>query len=313
MAAFLARRVLAGLALILMISTLTFWLMHVMGGDPARAILGQTATKTQVADKARELGLDRPVLTQFADWSGSALRGDFGTSWFTHETVAQSLSHTLPVTLSVVFAATLLSAVISFGLGAAAAIRRGWVDRLVQILAVVGFALPGFWLALMFAVTFAVNLGWFPATGYVTFADSPADWLKTITLPATALSVGAIGAIAQQVRGSLLDVMQQDYIRTLRSRGLSERAVLLRHALRNAAPPAVSILGLQFIGLLGGAVMVERVFALPGIGSMAVNATTSGDVPMVMGLVVVTVIIVVAVNLSIDVVQGWLNPKVRVR
>lgn len=312
MVGFLARRAAAAGLLVVVISTLTFWLLHATGGDPARVMLGQTATQEQVTEKAHELGVDRPVLQQFGDWLGGAARGDLGTSWFSHQAVSQALGDALPVTLSVVVVATLLSTFVSVAVGTIAAVRRGWLDRLVQVLAVVGFALPGFWLALMLAVVFGVNLGWFPATGYVAFADSPVGWLRSIILPALALSVASIGELTQQVRSALIETLSKDYIRTLRSRGLPERALLLRHALRNAAPPAMAVLGLQFIGLIGGAVIVERVFALPGIGSVAVNATTAGDAPLVMGLVLVTVAVVALVNLTVDVVQGWLNPKVRV-
>lgn len=313
MVRFLLRRTGAGVVLVFFISTLTFGLVHVMGGDPARAILGQNASQDQVAAKAAELGLNRPVATQYTEWLRSAIRGDFGESWFTYQPVATTMSDRLPVTLSVVIVATVLSAMISVVLGTAAAVRRGWVDRAVQVLAVAGFALPGFWVALVLSLIFAVRLGWFPATGFVPLGTSAGGWLGSVILPSLALSVGLIASVAYQVRGSLIEVLRQDYIRTLRSRGLPEKVVLYRHALRNAAAPALAVMGLQFVGLLGGTVLVEKVFALPGIGSVAVSATTAGDIPLVMGLVVTMIVIVVVVNLLLDIVYGWLNPKVRVR
>jgi peptide/nickel transport system permease protein len=183
---------------------------------------------------------------------------------------------------------------VSIALGVAAAVRRGWLDALVQGMAVVGFAVPSFLVGLLFAVFIAVKWKLLPATGYVPFGDSPTGWLKTITLPALALAVGATAATAQQVRGSMIDVLRMDYIRTLRSRGLNERSLL------------------QFIGLIGGAVVVEKVFGLNGIGSLITTASDQGDVPTVMGVVVLMVILVVVVNLIMDVLYGWLNPKVRV-
>ncbi|GAA4697476.1 ABC transporter permease [Phytohabitans rumicis] len=312
MIAFLVRRIVAGIILVFVIATVTFGLMSLTGQDPARAITGQTASPEQVSQKAAELGLDRSLPVRYVDWLSHAVRGDLGSSWFTNEPVTSALSNKLPVTLSIVLAGLLLSAVLSVVLGVAAAVRGGWLDRAVQGLAILGFAVPSFLVALLLALVVAVKLGWLPATGYVPLEQSPGEWLRSITLPAVALAVGAIAATAQQVRGSMVDVLRMDYIRTLRSRGVSERSLLFRHALRNAAPPALTVLSLQFIGLLSGAVVVEKVFGLAGIGSEANSAASQGDVPMVMGVVVVMVLMVVLVNLLIDIAYGWLNPKVRV-
>jgi len=191
-------------------------------------------------------------------------------------------------------------------------VRRGWLDSTVQALAVVGFAIPSFLVALLLALFVAVKWGLLPPTGYTKFAESPTGWLKSITLPALALAVAATAATAQQVRGSMIDVLRMDYIRTLRSRGLSERSLLYKHALRNAAPAALTVLSLQFIALVGGALVVEKVFGLQGIGSQVAVAADQGDLPVVMGVVLVMVLIVVVVNLVMDVLYGWLNPKVRV-
>jgi peptide/nickel transport system permease protein len=309
---FLARRVVSGIVLVFVVSALMFVLMSATGSDPARNIVGQTATQQQVAAKSAELGLDRPLLTRYGDWLSHAVRGDLGNSWFGGDAVKTSLKDKLPVTLSIVIAGLLLSAIVSIVLGVAAAVRRGWLDRAVQVLAVVGFAVPNFLVALLLALFVAVKWGLLPATGYTKFSESPGTWLKSIVLPALALAVGATAATAQQVRGSMIDVLRMDYIRTLRSRGLSERSLLYKHALRNAAPPALTVLSLQFIGLVGGALVVEKVFGLNGIGSQVTLAAGQGDLPVVMGVVLVMVLIVVIVNLVMDVLYGWLNPKVRV-
>lgn len=311
MVRFIVRRLISGVVLVFVISTVAYVLLYLGGGDIARRILGQTATAATVADKAHVLGLDRPLLVQYGDWLSHAVTGNLGQSWFTGQPVTAAISSRVAVTLSLVIGATLLTAVIAVILGVWAAVRRGWADRVVQFISVLGFAVPGFLLALALVVIFALNLKWFKPTGYVDLTTSPTGWLATVTLPIIALAIGGIAGVAQQVRGSVIDALRQDYVRTLRSRGLSRNRVIFKHVLRNAGGPALAVLSLQFVGLLGGAVIVEQIFAIPGLGQVAVTATGQGDIPLVMGLVIATAIIVVIVNLIIDLLQGWLNPKVR--
>lgn len=308
---FVLRRLLSGVVLIAVITALTFFLLYASGGNIARRILGPSATEATVAQRAQELGIDRPLLTQFVDWVSHAVTGDLGSSWFTSEPVTSAILSRLAVTLSLVVGATVLSAVVAVLLGVLAARRGGWVDNAVQVLSNLGFAVPGFLLALGLVVVFALQLRWFAPTGYVPLAEGLSGWLSTVTLPVIALSVGSIAGIAQQIRGSMLDALRRDYVRTLRSRGLSERSVVYKHVLRNAGGPALAVLAVQFVGLLGGAVIVEQIFAIPGLGQVSVGATSQGDVPLVMGLVLATAVLVVAVNLVVDLVQGFLNPKVR--
>jgi peptide/nickel transport system permease protein len=305
------RRLVAGVVLIVVIAVATFFLLYASGGDIARRILGQTATEETVRLKAQQLGLDRPILTQFGDWLSSAVRGDFGTSWFTGQPVVDAITSRAGVTLSLVIGATLVTAVVAVLLGVLAAKRGGWVDRLVQLVSVLGIAVPGFLVAIGLVLVFAIKLGWFKPTGYTQFADSPGGWLTAITLPVIALSIGSVAGVAQQVRGSMLDAQRQDWVRTLRSRGLPESRVVYEHVLRNAAGPALSVLAIQFIALIGGAIFVEQIFAIPGLGQVAVGATNQGDIPLVMGLVITVTVLVVIVNLIVDLLQGWLNPKVR--
>ncbi|MCT2086179.1 ABC transporter permease [Microbacterium enclense] len=311
MLAFIVRRLLSGVVLVAVISLLAFTLLYAAGGDIARRILGETATAETVAKKTAELGLDRPLFAQYTDWVTSALTGNLGRSWFNGELVSVSVSGRLGVTLSIVIGATLVSAILSVLLGVLAARRGGAVDAAVQFLSLVGFAVPGFLIALLLVLVFAVNLGWFKATGFTPLTTSVSGWLSSVILPVAALSIGAIATVAQQVRGSVLDATSRDYVRTLRSRGLSERSVIYRHVLRNAGGPALAVLAVQFVGLLGGAVIVEQIFAIPGMGQLSVRATTLGDIPVVMGLVIAFAIIVVVVNLLIDLAQAALNPKVR--
>ncbi|WP_456284767.1 ABC transporter permease [Microbacterium sp. JZ70] len=309
---FIMRRLVGGLVLLVVASSLTYLLMNANSSGIAIRILGDQATAEQVAAKEAELGLDRPLITRFGEWLLGAVRGDLGVSWFTSEGVWHTVTSRLPVTLSLVVGTVLVTAIIATALGVLAAMRRGWVDRLVQVVSVIGAAAPNFWIGLMLVVVFALALGWFPATGFVAPSDSLAGWAASITLPIAALSLGAVAAVTQQVRSAFIEVEGRDYVRTLRSRGLGDRSILLGHVLRGAATPALTVLALQFVGLLGGAVVVERVFALPGLGETIANATTTGDVPLVMGVVVVSVALVVVVNLFIDILTGWINPKARI-
>jgi peptide/nickel transport system permease protein len=308
---YIARRLLASLALFAVVVAGTFFILHLSTGKVARGILGPDAAQEVVAQKERELGLDRPVVEQFAGWTARALRGDLGRSWFNGEPVAAAISARLPVTLGLVTAATVLIAVISMLLGVLAATRRGWIDRTVQVISVLGFAVPNFILAVLLASVFAIRLGWFKAVGYQSLFASPSGWVDTATLPVIALAVSGIAGVAPQVRGALLDALGKDYVRTLRSRGLPWRRVVYRHVLRGSMGPALSMLGVHFIGMFGGAVLIERIFAIPGIGQMSVNAALNSDVPLVMGFVVAVAVFVVLLNLIVDLLQAWLDPRVR--
>jgi peptide/nickel transport system permease protein len=308
---FVVRRLIAGVVLVVVLSSFAYLLLYVSAGNIARNILGQSATEETVELKKQELGLDQPLLTRFGDWVSNALQGDLGVSWFTGQPVTEALSSRIAVTLSLVVGATVVTAVVSVALGVLAAKRRGWADRVVQVVAVLGFAIPGFLIALGLVLVFAINLGWFEPTGYTQFSESPTGWLSSITLPVIALAVGGIAGVSAQIRGSMIDALRLDYVRTLRSRGLSEGRVVYKHVLRNAAGPGLSVLGLQFVGLLSGAVIIEQIFAIPGLGQIAVVGTSQGDIPLVMGVVLVFTVVVVILNLVVDLLQGWLNPKVR--
>ncbi len=308
---YILQRFMASLVLLAVVVAGTFFILHLSTEKVARGILGPDATQEVVAQKKQELGLDRRIVVQFNDWTARALRGDLGKSWFNGESVTAAIAARLPVTLAIVTAATILIAVVSMVLGVLAATRRGWIDNAVQILSVLGFAVPNFILAVLLASVFAIRLGWFKAVGYQALFDSPAGWIGTATLPVIALAVSGISGVAPQVRGALLDALGKDYVRTLRSRGLPWRRVVYKHVLRGSMGPALSMLGVHFIGMFGGAVLIERVFAIPGIGQMSVTATLNSDVPLVMGFVVAVALFVVLLNLLVDLIQAWLDPRVR--
>ncbi|BCP52362.1 ABC transporter permease [Kaistia sp. 32K] len=311
MTGFVVRKLASVALLLLAITAVAYVLIYSGGANISRSILGELATSEQVAAKNAELGLDKPLPVQYGNWLAGAIRGDFGRSWFSSERVSDAILSRLGVTLSIVFAAILVCTFISIAMGAFAAVRRGWWDRAVQIVAVGGEALPNFWVGLLLVATFAISMRVFPATGFIPITRSPLGWLSTIALPVTALVIGGVASAAAQVRGALIDVLNRDYIRTLRARGLPESRVILRHALRNAAPAAITVLSLQFIGMIGGAVMIEKVFALPGMGTLAIEATVRGDIPVIMGVLITMVLIVVIVNLFVDLANAWLNPKAR--
>ena len=308
---FTVRRLVHGALQLLVIATAAFLLLYASAGNIARTILGPDATAATVAAKNQQLGLNSPLLSRFFTWLGHAVTGDFGASWLTSQPVTTAILTRLEVTLTLVLGAIVVSAAVSAVLGVWAALRGGWVDRLVQVISVLGFAVPGFLVAVLLVRTFALGTHWFKPTGYVPLSTSFSGWLQTVTLPIIALALGTIAAVAQQVRSSVLDALRQDWVRTLRSRGIPERRVLFKHVLRNASGPALSVLALSFVGLLGGAVIVEEVFGIPGLGQVSVSSTTQSDIPMVMGLVVAVGAIVILVNLAIDILQGFLNPKAR--
>jgi peptide/nickel transport system permease protein len=303
MLTFIIRRLLAGIVLVFVIATLTFFLSYGSSADVARNILGESATAEQITAKNAELGLDQPLLVQYLAWLLPAARGDFGASWFSNESVTQMIANRFPVTLSMVVVAIVVTAVISLIFGVVAAVRGGWVDRVLQFVSVAGFAIPNFWLALMLVILLALTLTVLPATGYVPLEDGPGAWAMSLVLPVTSLVVGGVASAAQQIRGAFIDVLDLDYVRTLQARGLGRRSVLL----------ALIVLSLQFIAQLGGAVVIEKIFALPGLGTLTVNSAIQGDTPALMGVVVVLVVVVVIVNLLIDLVNGWINPKVRLQ
>lgn len=313
MVPFIAKRLIAGIVLLWAATTLVFLFLHLDATTTARSILGSSATLEQVQAKVEELGLDRPVLVQYFDWLGHAVRGDLGMAWTKSQSVADLVLSRAAVTLSLVICAVIVTTVFAVLLGILSARRRGWIDQLVQGGAVLGTALPGFWIALVLVTVFAVNLHWFPATGYTQITKNPGAWAMGLVLPVAAIAIAGISGMAMQVRSAVIEVGQREFVRTLVSHGLSQRRILFRHILRSAAAPALVILSLQFVGMLSGAVIVEQIFSMPGMGRLAVDATTAGDVPVVMGIVTVTVTLVVIVNLIVDLANAWLNPKVRLR
>jgi peptide/nickel transport system permease protein len=305
-----------GVSLIMLftITALTFVLASMAPGDAAKAILSSESgsyTAQQYQQMRHALGIDQPLMVQYWHWLDGVAHGSLGTDLFSGQPVAQELNARLAPSLSIILGTVLVAGVIGVSLGIISALRGGIVGRAVDAVSLLGLAVPSFWLALALAELLAVKVRLFPATGYVPLGASPAGWLRAITLPVLTLAAGAVAFIAKQTRDSMAEVMSREFIVMLRARGLSQRSVVLRHALRNSAIPVVTLLGLLFVGLLGGTVLIEDVFAIPGLGQQAVTAAGSHDLPVIEGVAFYFTVIVVIVNLLVDLSYRLLNPKVR--
>jgi len=307
----IGRRLLVSLPLVLIVSMLSFFLVLLTHGDPAAVILGMNHTPAEYEAMREKLGLNQPALTRYENWLVDLGHGDLGVSIYNSEPVTKILKDRSGVTFSLILVTTIFSSIVGIGLGIASAVRRGLLARIVDVTSLLGMALPNFWVALVLIAIFSVSLRLLPAIGYIQPGTSVSGWLKSLILPVIVLSLPAIGIIGQQTRSSMLEVLDSPYIRTLRAGGLGRSSIIYRHALRNAAISIVTIVGLTFVGLLSGTVIAETVFSLPGLGGLAVQATSQHDLPVIQGLVMYFTVIVIIVNLIVDVVYAWLNPRIR--
>jgi peptide/nickel transport system permease protein len=309
----IVRRVSLSVPLLFIVSMLTFALESLTPGDAARTILGTDFDPQRYAQLKEQLGLDEPVYEQYWHWLQNVFHGSLGDSLFSGQAVTNALQERLGATLSLIIGTLIVSGLVGVSLGVVSALRRrGVVGRVVDVLSLLGEALPNFWVGLVLVAIFAVGLRLFPATGYVPVGQSWSDWLWSLTLPVITLSIGPVAVISKLTRDAMLDALGRDFVVGLRARGIPERTIVLRHTLRAAGIPVVTVLGLLFVGLLSGTVLVEAVFGLPGLGSLAVQATTQHDLPLVQGVAVCFAAIVVFVNLLVDLTYGCLNPKARV-
>ncbi|RBM21860.1 ABC transporter permease [Prauserella sp. PE36] len=309
---YILRRVVTGAVLGILVTFLTFWLLSFSFDGVVANVLGPAASPSAVAALKSELGLDRPLVVQYLEWLGGVFRGDFGVSFFTSEPVSDAVVTRLGVTLSIVLVALVLSVVVSVILGVLAASRAGAIDRISQGVSLLGLLLPNLLIAIVLVVVLAINLRLLPATGFTPFGEDPLRWAASITIPVIVLVINGVSNMSAQIRGTMIGELRKDYVRTLRTRGVSTWSIVYKHALRNAASPALVVLSLEFIGMLGGALIIENVFALPGFGSFAFNSSIQGDIPVIMGITVFSVMLVVGVNLLTDLINGWLNPKARI-
>ena len=306
------RRVLALIPLLFMVSLIVFLLVTIIPGDPAVTLAGENASESRIAAIRDNLGLNEPLLNQYGSFISRIVTLDLGTSLFSSSDVFELIKQRAPATISLTVGALIFAVVIGIPAGLVAGARRGKpLDRLVMLGATSGVALPSYFLAILFILFFAVKNPWFPATGYVPRERGIFEWAKSITLPAIALGTNGAALIARQLRSSLVDTLQQDYIRTARAKGLRGRVVVLKHAFKNSAAPMVTVLGIQVAYLLGGTVVIEYIFGIAGLGQLAYSAVIQKDIPLIQGIVMVMALAVVVVNLLIDLAYVYLDPKVR--
>ena len=313
MTTYVLRRLLGLVPLLLLISFAVFALVLLIPGDPARQIAGGlNAPEEQVERVRHELGLDDPLFVQYGRWVEGIATLDLGESLYSQRAVATEIKDRFPITLSIAVGAVLVSLVIGVPAGILAGTRPGslW-DRAITFGSSAGVAMPDFWLATVLVVLFAVQRDWLPAIGYVGLTESPVEWARHLVMPWIALGTGAAATMARQVRGALLDVMSQDYIRTARAKGLPPRVVVGKHALKNAAIPALTILGIQFAYELGGTVIIETIFGIPGLGRLIYQSIGTHDLPVIQGVTLVVAFTFVLMNLLVDLAYAVVNPKVR--
>jgi peptide/nickel transport system permease protein len=312
MVSYIFRRVLATLPVMAIVALLVFSLLYIAPGDPAAVIAGDQASPADVERIRENLGLDRPFLVQFGAWLWNILHGDLGTSIFTSLPVASLIAQRIEPTLSLMALTLVLTILIAVPLGVMAAWKAGsFVDRAIMAFAVLAFSLPVFVVGYLLAYVFALELEWLPVQGYTPLSQGFWPWLQNLILPAVALGGVYIALIARITRASMLEVLQQDYIRTARAKGLDQRSILFVHALKNAAVPIVTVIGIGVALLIGGAVVTESVFAIPGLGRLTVDAILRRDYPVIQGIVLMFSFLYTLVNLMVDVTYTLIDPRIR--
>jgi peptide/nickel transport system permease protein len=312
MIAYILRRLVMLVPVLIVVGVVVFGLVHLTPGDPAAVILGDRATPEDIARLRDQLGLNDPLPVQFVRWFSNVLRLDFGESIFLGEPVTQALLDRLQPTVLLTVYALSIEVLIGIPAGVFAAVRyNSPLDRTLTVVAISGSAIPTFFLGILLILIFSVRLRWLPSGGYVPFGEDPAAHFKAMLLPAFALGFSAAGLLARLVRSSMLDVLREDYVRTAFAKGLPEQLVIVRHALRNALIPALTVIGISIGALLGGAVVTETVFTIPGMGRLVVQSIARRDYPVIQGAIIAIAMTYVLVNLVVDVLYVYIDPRVR--
>ena len=307
-------RLLATIPLLLLVSLVVFALVHALPGDPAVLFLGEEATPDNLARFRARLGFDRPLVVQYGEWLGRALRGDLGRSLRTNQPVSEAIRERLPVTLELLGAALAVSLAIAVPMGIISAVKRNsGVDLVSTLFALVGFSMPGFWFGIILIWVFALFLRWLPPSGFVPLLASIPDNVRSLILPSITLGTALAALVARQLRSGMLEVLQQDYVRTAQAKGLSQREVVAKHALKNALISVVTVVGLQLGGLLGNTIITETLFALPGVGRLMIDSIFSRDFFVVQGVILFLAVGYVVSNLLVDILYSFLDPRIRVQ
>lgn len=309
---FLARRLLSAIPVLFVVSLMTFVIMWLVPGDVSAEIGGTDATPEQIQQIREQLGIDRPLIERAINWYGDLLHGDLGYSYLLNRSVVDAVLERIPVTLSLAGLSLLLTTIMGTLLGVLAAVRHNsWLDQGSMVAALIGLSIPDFWFGLVLIILFGVTLGWLPTGGFVPFTEDCWGWVRYMTLPALTLAFTQMGVIARMSRSAMLDVLDQDFIRTARAKGMSGGVVVFKHALRNALVPIVTVVGVTAGVLLSGAVVIESVFSLPGVGRLIVGSIQRRDFPVIQGGLLVTASIFVFVNIVVDMLYGLIDPRVR--
>lgn len=312
MARFVFRRFLGFIPSLIVVAFLVALMVDLIPGDPVTLIMGLDAPGEAINQRRQELGLDRPLPVRLAEWFSKAVRGDLGESYFLSQSVTATIIERYPATLSLTFFALLISIIVGVPIGIVASVRQGRLaDWFSMLLSLVVLSLPGFWLALNLIFLFGVRLSWLPVGGYISPGKDLGDYFKHLILPGTTLGLGSAAMIARFTRTSMLEVLRQDYVTVARAKGLAENVVLFRHALRNALVPIVTVIGITLGGLLGGAVIIEMVFNISGVGRMVVDAVKRRDYPLVQGGILVVTATYLLINLLVDALYAWMDPRIR--
>jgi len=309
---YIIKRILLLIPIIFIVAVIAFFITNSMPGDPVRVILGIMATESVVARLEQTLGLDQPLIVRFFRWLANIMRGDFGDSLYLNAPVAEVLIKRLRPTFLIAILAEILGIAGGMLLGILAAVKhRKFLDQFSITLSLFGISIPSFWLALILMYLFSVRLGWFPVSGYEPFAEAGFGTLRYIILPAVTLAFMQAGLIARMTRSAMLDTLKQDYIRTAKSKGLSTKSIVFKHALKNSMMPVITVIGHNFAVLLGGTWIVETIFVIPGTGFMAVNAIMRRDIPVIQASIIFVAVIYIILNLFVDLSYAFLNPKIR--
>jgi peptide/nickel transport system permease protein len=312
MLSYFLRRVLATIPVVLMVALFVFSLLYIAPGDPAAIIAGDQASPDDVERIRASLGLDRPFLVRFIEWLWNVMHGDLGTSIFTNLSVTHMISQRIEPTVSLMILTLILSLSVAIPMGVIAAWKHGtWIDRIVMMVAVFGYSTPVFVVGYLLAYVFALQLDWLPVQGFTSIREGLFPFLRNLILPAVALGLIYMALIARITRATMLDVLSQDYVRTAKAKGVEQKGILFVHALKNAAVPIVTIVGIGFATLIGGAVVTESVFAIPGLGRLTVDAILRRDYPVIQGVVLLFSFTYVLVNLAVDLLYTVFDPRIR--
>ncbi len=312
MISYILRRLAATVPVLFTVAVMVFLMLRLTPGDPAAIIAGDNATTQQILDIRTKLGLEQPILQQFFIWLGGLLRGELGESFFFRKTVFELISERIEPTLSLAFLTIVLAILIAIPLGVIAAYKQGtWIDRIVMGFSVIGFSVPVFVIGYLLIYVFAIKLGWFPVQGYQRIGGGVWPWFRSLVLPAVTLSVIYVALIARMTRTSVLEVLSEDYIRTARAKGQTEVKVLFQHALKNAAVPIVTVVGIGVALLIGGVVVTESVYSIPGLGRLTVDAVLARDFPVIQAIILAFSFVYVLINLLVDLSYTIFDPRIR--